>query len=197
MPRAAAGVAIALSSAVFAFAALSSAAPESPHPRWVEATGIQPLPFEGLVERFLPPAAQQRMRVSWQRWAPEVESRLLSEIQRLPPDWRGPVDAYRRYATRPAGRQLGLATTAALLAILLRWPPRFGVGVAFVGSALIIVGSVSEFWLLTDVSYRDPIRATAWSAFLLGHLVFLVGYLGAWLQARGVEPAGSSTLPYS
>ena len=113
-------------------------------------------------------------------------------------DW-GPPGTLRYIEYERANRLVGLPwlATAVLLAILLRWSPRVGVGVAFVGSALIIVGSVSEFWVLTDVSYRDPIRATAWTTFLLGHLVFLVGYLGAWLQARRVEPAGSSTLPYS
>jgi hypothetical protein len=112
-------------------------------------------------------------------------------------DW-GPPGTLRYVEYERANRLVGLPwlATTVLLAVLLRWPPRLGVGVAFVGSSLILVGSVGEFWVLTDVSYRDPIRATAWTAFLLGHVVFLLGYLGAWVQARSVEP-DSPTPPYS
>ena len=118
MSKVATAAATALCAAVLAITTVRAAEFE-PRAQPVEVSPVQPLPLEGVIRRFLPSGAQRQLRASWQRWAPEAERALVVRLKRLPPRWRLRVDAFRRRATRPGGRQLGLAATAALLALLI------------------------------------------------------------------------------
>lgn len=101
-------------------------------------------------------------------------------------DW-GPPGTLAYVEYERASRVIGLPwlAVAIVLAVLLRWPPKLGVAIALLGASLAFLGSVSEFWLLTDVPYTDPLRGASFSIFLLGHPLFLAGYAIAWRQARG------------
>ena len=98
----------------------------------------------------------------------------------------GPPGTSRYDTYEVANRLVGLPwlLCVATLALQLRPPPRLGMAIAFVGASMIALGSIAEFWVLTETSYRDPLRGTAWVLFLLGHPVFLIGILVAWRQGR-------------
>jgi hypothetical protein len=97
----------------------------------------------------------------------------------------GPPGTSRYEAYEVANRLVGLPwlLCSVILAWLLLASHRLGVAIAFTGASMIALGSIAEFWLLTETSYRDPVRGTAWVLFLLGHPLFVIGYLVAWRQA--------------
>ena len=100
-------------------------------------------------------------------------------------EWGPPgTDAYSGYATVNRLVSLPWIACAIVLVVLLRYTPRLGVAITFAGAILIVVGNVAEFWFLNDASYADTGRRSAWSMFLAGHLVFLIGYATAWWQAQ-------------
>lgn len=98
----------------------------------------------------------------------------------------GPPGTNRYETYELVNRLVGLPWLlgSGLLAFLLHAPPRLGVAIALAGATMIAAGSIAEFWFLTETSYRDPLRATSWSLFMLGHPLFLIGYVVAWWQAR-------------
>ena len=55
------------------------------------------------------------------------------------------------------------------------WLGRAGLVAALLGLALVVAGSVSEFWVFTTQPYDANGRATSWTVYLLGHLVLAVG----------------------
>lgn len=98
-------------------------------------------------------------------------------------DWGPPGSlAYAGYERMNRWVALPWLGTVVVLVVLLRWPPRAGVAVAFIGAALVLGGIVGEFWVWTELSYRDPARSFAYSTSSLGHLVFLIGYGLAWTK---------------
>ncbi len=55
------------------------------------------------------------------------------------------------------------------------WLGRVGLGTALLGLALVVAGSVSEFWVFTTQPYDANGRDASWTVYLLGHLVLAVG----------------------
>ena len=77
------------------------------------------------------------------------------------------------------------------------WLRTAGLAIVLVGFALIIAGSVGEFWLFSDQPYAQPNgRNASWTLFLLGHPVLAVGtaLFGAATTRSQVFPGESSML---
>ncbi len=56
------------------------------------------------------------------------------------------------------------------------WLGRAGLVTALLGLALVVTGSVGEFWVFTAQPYGEPNgRDASWTVYLLGHLVLAVG----------------------
>jgi hypothetical protein len=59
-----------------------------------------------------------------------------------------------------------------------------------VGFALMVAGSVGEFWVFSAQSYDGPGRNASWTLFLLGHLVLAIGTV-----LFGIATARAKVLP--
>jgi hypothetical protein len=71
------------------------------------------------------------------------------------------------------------------------WLGTVGLAIVLVGFAVIIAGSVGEFWLFSDQPYAQPNgRNASWTLFLLGHPVLAVG-----TALLGAATARSRTFP--
>lgn len=68
---------------------------------------------------------------------------------------------------------LVIAVLTALI-VAIRSPHRRIAGVVLVAALLMLIGSVAEFWLLTEAEYKSVERGVAWFTFVVGGLVFLV-----------------------
>jgi drug/metabolite transporter (DMT)-like permease len=56
------------------------------------------------------------------------------------------------------------------------WLGKAGLVMALLGLALVVAGSVGEFWVFTTQPYGEPNgRDASWAIYLLGHLVLAVG----------------------
>jgi len=55
------------------------------------------------------------------------------------------------------------------------WLGRASLVTAILGLALVVAGSVSEFWVFTTQPYESNGRDASWTVYLLGHLVLAVG----------------------
>jgi drug/metabolite transporter (DMT)-like permease len=55
------------------------------------------------------------------------------------------------------------------------WLGKAGLATALLGLALVVAGSVGEFWVFTTQPYEANGRATSWTVYLLGHLVLAIG----------------------
>lgn len=77
----------------------------------------------------------------------------------------GPPGTGRYETYELVNRLVGLSwlLCSVILASLLRAPHRPGVAIALARASMIALGSIAEFWVLPETSYRDPLRATAWS----------------------------------
>jgi hypothetical protein len=113
-------------------------------------------------------------------------------------DWGPPGSkAYLVYEARnrliPASLLLIGAGVVALHFILRDNTGRLGrvsVTLSLSGVALMLVGNVAEFWLFSGLAYGPMnARALAWSLFLLGGLLLLVG-LAMLLVAAGRSTTG-------
>ncbi|CAA9287353.1 MAG: hypothetical protein AVDCRST_MAG93-3636, partial [uncultured Chloroflexia bacterium] len=72
-----------------------------------------------------------------------------------------------------------------------------GFAVVLVGLALVVAGSVGEFWFFYDQPYGQPNgRDASWTLFLLGHPVLAVGTLlfGIATVRAGVFPRDASMM---
>ena len=87
-----------------------------------------------------------------------------------------------------ANRILVIPWAVAAIAATVLWSPRvrhmrgagripLGTG-AVAGLLLIVAGNVTEFWALSETTYPDDRRRTAWKVFLLGHGVLLAAAVG-------------------
>lgn len=99
-------------------------------------------------------------------------------------EWGAPgTEAYRVYEAR--NRLLPVAMLLMAIGLVGVYPPhraalgslgRLGFVASLIGVALMLAGNIAEFWIFTDQPYGqlNP-RAMAWSSFLLGSLVLVVG----------------------
>ncbi len=113
--------------------------------------------------------------------------------------WGAPgTDAYRLYEARnrliPVPLMLvAVGVVAAYLPLRagLGWLGHISFLVGLLGTALMLGGNVAEFWLFSHQPYGqvNP-RAIAWSSFLLGAAVLLVGLtlLAAAIVGRKQDP---------
>jgi hypothetical protein len=84
--------------------------------------------------------------------------------------------AYDAYQLANRGMAVLLVVVAlTALTIARRTPHRRTAVVAFGGAVAMLVGSVAEFWIFSSESYASAVRGSAWSLFLLGALVFVLG----------------------
>jgi len=100
------------------------------------------------------------------------------------PQWGAPgTEAYRIYEARnrllPVSMMLiaiGLVAVYLPLRTVLGSLGRLGFVVSLIGVALMLAGNIAEFWLFSDQPYGqvNP-RAMAWSSFLFGALLLVVG----------------------
>ncbi|MDQ4076609.1 MAG: hypothetical protein M3220_10235 [Chloroflexota bacterium] len=101
-------------------------------------------------------------------------------------DWGPPgTAAYRFYETRNRLVPLPLLLVAVgLITLYVRWRDvvgrlgRVAFVIALIGTGLMIIGNVAEFWFFTEYPYGEinP-RSHAWLIFLLGLLALVVGSL--------------------
>jgi hypothetical protein len=112
--------------------------------------------------------------------------------------------AYQRYEL--INRLLPLAILPVVvglvgLHVVLRrgygWLGTAGFVTLLAGFALMVAGSVGEFWIFSAQSYTGPGRNASWVLFLLGHLVLAIGTVlfGITIARAKVLPC-STTLPW-
>jgi hypothetical protein len=70
------------------------------------------------------------------------------------------------------------------------WLGTAGFITLLIGFALMVAGSVGEFWIFSAQSYTGPGRNASWVLFLLGHLVLAIGTV-----LFGIAIARANVLP--
>ncbi len=85
---------------------------------------------------------------------------------------------------------VGLFGLHAVLRRSYGWLGTMGFVTLLVGFALMVAGSVGEFWVFSAQSYDALGRTASWALFLLGHLVLAIGTV-----LFGIATARAKVLP--
>ena len=90
--------------------------------------------------------------------------------------WGDPgTAAYAAYEWANRGMSaLLVVTVLTALIVAMRSRHRRTARVVLVAALLMLVGSVTEFWVFTEAPYKSVERGAAWSTFVVGGLLFLV-----------------------